>query len=127
MCYAVPMPAFSEKSKARLATCHPDLQRLFNAVIEKADCTVLCGHRGKEEQDEAYANGYSAAKWGQSKHNSLPSLAVDVAPYPVNWSSLKSWRAFAEIVKAEASRLGIKVVHGGDWKMGDFPHWELSG
>lgn len=119
------MPAFSQKSKERLATCHPDLQRLFNAVILKADCTVLCGHRGQEEQEHAYAMGYSHAKWGQSKHNSVPSMAVDVAPYPVNWANLKSWKAFAEIVKAEAKALGIRVTHGGDWKMGDFPHWEL--
>ena len=47
------MPSFSQRSLDRLATCHPDLNRLFTEVVKHFDCTVLCGHRGQEEQDKA--------------------------------------------------------------------------
>lgn len=120
------MPSFSTKSAARLLTCHHDLQRLFNEVIKHVDCSVLCGHRTREEQDEAFALGHSRARWGQSKHNFQPSLAVDVVPYPVDWDDLNGFRAFAAVVKEQAARLGIKVRWGGDFvKLVDMPHWEL--
>ena len=47
------MPKFGRKSRERLETCHPDLQTLFNAVIEEIDCSVICGHRNKESQKVA--------------------------------------------------------------------------
>lgn len=53
------MPYYSERSKKRLETCHEDLQKLFNEVIKHFDCTILCGHRGQEEQDKAFAEGMS--------------------------------------------------------------------
>ena len=74
------MPLFSQTSKARLSTAHPDLQRLFNEVVKHWDCTIVCGHRGKEEQDKAFAEGKSKVKWPNGRHNKLPSLAVDVMP-----------------------------------------------
>ena len=43
------MPAFSQRSKDRLATCHPDLQRVMNKVVERYDISIICGHRGEEE------------------------------------------------------------------------------
>ena len=46
------MPSYSKLSKARLATCHDDLITIFNKVIEHMDVTIVCGHRGKEEQNE---------------------------------------------------------------------------
>ena len=51
------MPKFGRKSRERLETCHKDLQVLFNHVIENIDCSVLCGHRGEKEQNEAVASG----------------------------------------------------------------------
>jgi len=44
------MPAFGERSRNNLKTCHEDLQKLFNEVIKHFDCSVICGHRGQEEQ-----------------------------------------------------------------------------
>lgn len=120
------MPSFSTRSAARLLTCHHDLQRLFNEVIKHVDCTILCGHRGEQEQNEAYALGHSKVRFPNSKHNPNPSMAVDVAPYPVDWNDLNRFREFAVIVKECAARMGIKVRHGGDWKgFPDWPHWEL--
>lgn len=121
------MPKFSKLSKERLATAHPDLQRLFNEVIKDVDCTVLYGHRGKKEQDDAYARGNSGLQWPNSKHNKKPSLAVDVVPWPVNWNDLESFVRLSRIVKLKAKLLGIPIVWGGDWKkLVDMPHYELK-
>lgn len=117
---------FSKLSKDRLASCHPDLQTLFNHVINHVDCSVLCGHRNKFDQDAAVAGGKSKARWPNSKHNAKPSLAVDVVPYPVDWDNINAFYEFAGRVKQKADELGIKVRWGGDFDgFFDGPHWEL--
>ena len=69
-----------------------------------------------------------------SKHNSFPSLAVDVAPYPINWSDKERFYFFAGYVKATADQMKIKIRWGGDWDgdtkvrdqtFMDLPHYEL--
>lgn len=128
------MPTFSQRSITRLCTCHPDLQRLFQEVVKHVDCSVLQGHRGEDEQNEAFARGASKLKFPDSRHNASPSLAVDVAFYPIQWNNWKRWYMFGGYVKATADRLGIKVRWGGDWdgdgdpsdqKFNDLVHWEI--
>lgn len=120
--------SFSRFSEERLSTCHPDLQRLFRAVLEVADCTILCGFRGEKEQNAAVASGASKAKWPTSSHNSQPSLAVDVMPCPLDWNNAQAIFAFSKIVKQKAKELGIVVYWGGDWvTFKDRPHWSLNG
>lgn len=128
------MPKFSKKSQERLATCAPDLQRLFNEVIKERDCTVLCGHRTKEEQDEAVRGGFSKTPFPKSKHNPFPSLAVDVVPYPIDWNNKQRFIEFHAYVKLIAAKLEIKIRWGGDWdndgdwrdeRFLDMPHYEL--
>ena len=121
------MPKFSKRSLDRLATCDERLQRIFNAVIEKIDCAVICGHRGREEQEEAFRTGASRAHYGESKHNYLPSCAVDVTPWPVYWGNKKRFEELAEVVKATAKDMGIDIVWGGNFKgFFDGPHFELT-
>lgn len=120
------MPNFSTSSAAKLLTCDHRLQQVFNEVIRYADCSILCGHRGKLEQDAAYAKGTSKLRWPESAHNVSPSRAVDVAPYPVVWDNVQRFKEFAVVVKEVAARQGVRLRWGGDfesWK--DFPHWEL--
>lgn len=128
------MSKFSKISKARLATCHPDLQKVFNEVIKHYDCSVLCGTRGKEEQDEAVRTGHSKTKYPKSKHNSTPSLACDVVPYPVDWNDSKRFYHFAGFVMGIAYSLGVNLRWGGDFNSDlnfkndsfiDLPHFEL--
>ncbi|MDX9730213.1 MAG: hypothetical protein RBT63_00445 [Bdellovibrionales bacterium] len=127
---------FSQRSKANLATCHEDLQRLFCEVVVKYDCTILEGHRGEAEQNAAFDRGDSKLQWPDGKHNKAPSLAVDVAPYPIDWKDLKRFAHFAGYVQATADRLGIKIRWGGDWngdrnltndRFLDMVHFELVG
>lgn len=80
---------YNQRSQNNLLTCHQTLQNLFNEVITKVDCSVLCGHRGEAEQNKAFEDGYSKIQFPMSKHNSLPSLAVDVYPYPYDWDAGK--------------------------------------
>lgn len=120
------MPKFSKRSKKELATAHPDLQRLFNEVIKTTDCAVVCGHRGRDDQEKAFAEGFSRLRWPDSKHNKVPSLAVDVIPFPAGYSSVERFEELAAVVKETAKRLKISVEWGGSWKrFVDRPHWQL--
>lgn len=131
------MRKFSKMSQDRLNTCHPDLIKLFERVIQIVDCTVLEGHRGKEAQDEAVRTGHSKTPWPQSKHNSTPSKACDVAPYPVQWTGEKArarFYHFAGVVRGVAAEMGIKIRCGCDWDSDfdlfdqtffDLPHFEI--
>lgn len=109
------MPQFSKVSQDRLSTCHPQLQALMNEVIRHTDILVIEGHRGQEAQDKAFREGKSKLKWPQGKHNSLPSLAVDIAPYPINWNDLPAFHRLAQVVLETAESMGIKIRWGGDW------------
>ncbi len=128
------MPTFSETSRNRLLTCHPDLQAVFNAVILHTDCAILCGHRNQADQDEALRTGKSKLGWPNSAHNSLPSRAVDAAPFPIDWNDADRFLLFAGFVKGLAAGMGIKLRIGADWDgdmtskdqtFHDLPHFEL--
>jgi peptidoglycan L-alanyl-D-glutamate endopeptidase CwlK len=122
------MSTLGKTSKARLMACHDDLKRLVEEVAKTHNITVLCGHRTQEEQNEAFTKGNYKAPWPKSKHNQLPSLAVDIAPYPINWQNLQSFIDLSKVVKSVADDLGIKIIWGGDFKsFKDMPHYELEG
>ena len=112
------MPKFSRHSNIKLGTCHPKLQRLFREVIKEYDCTVVWGHRGEVDQDLVYYDGKSQKKWPDSKHNSVPSLAIDVAPYVagkgVVWEARQCYY-FAGYVMRVAKELNIEIRTGADW------------
>lgn len=111
------MPHFGKSSRTRLASCHPDIQEVLNEAIKHIDFSVVCGHRSEEAQDLAYAHEKSQVKWPNSKHNSLPSLAVDVAPYDggILWDDVEAFTLLAGIIKGIAIMMGIKVRIGCDW------------
>lgn len=129
------MPTLSKTSKARLATCDIRLQKIVEEAIKITDFSVLCGHRGKEEQDLAYARGFSKVKYPNSKHNGLPSKAVDLAPWPINWNNIDRFIKLADIILKIAKQKKIKIRWGADWnrngewrdeKFRDWPHFELD-
>jgi peptidoglycan L-alanyl-D-glutamate endopeptidase CwlK len=130
------MPSFGEKSRKNLETCDVELQELFNEVVKNFDCSVLCGHRSEEDQNEAFRANRSKLKFPDSKHNFKPSRAVDVVPYPIDWGNLNRFYMFGGYVKGIAEKLGIKIRWGGDWdndtmtddqRFMDLPHFELNG
>ena len=120
------MPKLSAKSQAKLNTCHSDLIKLIEAVAETEKCAVICGFRGRYEQEKAYYEGKSKAKFGQSKHNYKPSQAVDVVPLPKKWEDIPAFEKLGEKIMAKAEELGIKIKWGRDFTgLKDYPHFEL--
>lgn len=127
------MPKFSRASAQRLATCHADIRRVCENVIKTYDITILEGHRNKTDQEQYFSQGKSQLHYPHSKHNSLPSLAVDVAPYPVDWSDTARFCTMWEVFRAVAQQLrecGEITSHfewGGNWKkFKDYPHIEIK-
>lgn len=115
--------------KSKLDTCHPDLIRLFTAVAEAVPTCIICGWRSDEDQNQAFLDGKSRKKGGESKHNLSPSEACDAGPLidnQVPWKDRKAWEDFASIVRKKAFELKIRIRWGGDYPhLVDLAHWEL--
>ena len=109
------MPSFSQRSKANLNTCHEWLQEILNRAIGDFDFTVICGYRDEAAQNHAYSTGYSKVRYPHSKHNNVPSMAVDIAPYPIAWERRDRFIYLAGWVKGVASIQGYPIIWGGDW------------
>jgi hypothetical protein len=129
------MPKFGKNSRDRLATCDKRLQEVFNEVIKHVDCSVLEGHRGEERQNRFVDEGKSKVRFPNGRHNAVPSRAVDITPYPVDWEDRERQTLFAGFVLGLTSGMGINLRWGGDWdqdfqvvdnKFDDFPHFEIK-
>lgn len=128
------MPQFSYSSKSKLETCHLELQRLMFEVVQWFDIRVTYGHRGQTDQHAAFLAGYSQKDWPDSLHNTVPSFAVDITPYPVDLENRDRHILMGGAVLAEARRLGIPIRWGGDWdgnfmfneRFQDLYHFELN-
>lgn len=121
------MPNFSKQSSARLATCDLKLQDICNELIKLTDFVVLCGERNEADQNHAFDTGVSKVRFPDSKHNSSPSQAVDIAPYPIDWNNLDRFKDLARQFCDIAAEKGIDVKWGGHFsKLVDMPHFELA-
>lgn len=129
------MPAFGRRSLHQLRTCDPRLQELFRRVVLEYDCSILVGHRGEQAQHEAFLAGKSKLDWPDGNHNSYPSKAVDVAPWPIDWEKTIRFYHFAGYVVGVARVLDIPIRWGGDWdsdfvlddqRFNDLVHFEIS-
>ena len=130
------MPRFGSRSINRLKTCDQKLQELFYEVVKHFDCSIIEGNRGEERQNKAYADGKSKVKYPNGKHNQNPSIAVDVAPYPIDWSDRDRFHYFGGFVLGVAKEMGMNIRWGGDWnqdthtkdnKFDDLVHFEIKG
>jgi len=140
------MPKFGKKSQERLNTCHKDLVAICNEVIKSYDFSVLEGTRSLEQQQKYFNTGRSKLDGinQKSKHQSLPSLAIDIAPYPIDFHNdtkararfylLAGYMFQASEVLFEAGIITHKLRWGGDWdadkefqdqSFDDLPHFEL--
>ena len=133
------MPRYSKISKARLSTCDQRLQDLFNEVIKHVDCSILEGHRSKERQNKLYDEKRTKLRYPHGRHNSNPSKAVDVTPYPVDYKDRERQTLFAGFVIGIGRSMGYNIRWGGNWDMyeengrwevednrfDDFPHFEI--
>lgn len=82
-------------------------------------------YRGEADQNRAFANGNSKARFGQSPHNY--KMAVDFVHFQRMWQlTRKEWEIIGLIGKEVARRKNIKITWGGDWRFWDPAHWELA-
>jgi peptidoglycan LD-endopeptidase CwlK len=134
-------------SLARLEGVHPDLVKVVKRAIELStvDFMVLEGVRTPARQKELYAQGRTKpgpkVTWTlNSNHFVKPSTgfghAVDLVPYPVDWTDLKKFDAMSKAMFAAAKDVGIPIRWGKDWNSNgkpgekgetDSPHFELLG
>ena len=123
----------SQSSKARLETCHPDIQLIIEEAIKWSpiDFGVSHGHRSPEEQNELYKKGrtepgdivtYLDGFNKKSKHNESPSQAVDVYCWPREIMYDRDHLcAVAGVILSTANRLydegkiSHRLTSGGDW------------
>jgi peptidoglycan L-alanyl-D-glutamate endopeptidase CwlK len=125
------MPIFGSRSIRNLQQVRPELRLVAEAAILRIDFTVICGTRGRAEQERAKRAGNSRAGFGQSPHNYKPSFAFDFIPSPFDgWedpATIPQMIKIAGIMKEEAQRLAIGIEYGGDWKsFKDYPHVQLK-
>ena len=143
---------FSQNSLNRLATVHPDMQKVARRAIQLSpvDFSITQGKRTLDEQKRLYGKGRSAAqcraagvpeayaKPNEAKvtwtlnSNHISGNAIDVAPY-INGKleyddngKLGLWPKIAKAFKDAAPELDVSIEWGGDWtKTKDRPHFEL--
>lgn len=143
-----PLSKIGQKRRQEL---DPRLQKVIDCVLELMNVAVLCGHRNKEDQDLAFAQKRSKTPWPRSKHNSLPSRAVDMAPYfnempNIRWPSnaimqnpdaqvFARYAYMVGLARGIASQQGVKLRSGMDWdsdgeiadnSFNDLPHLEIN-
>lgn len=133
------MASFSDKSLAILDTCHPDLQKVLKEAIKYFDFTLIEGRRTLETQKKYVADGKS--KTMNSKHIPDPrdpkqySRAIDLTPYPIDYSDLQRHCYLGGWIMGIASQMGIKLRWGGDFSgdtqikdesFKDYVHFELK-
>jgi peptidoglycan LD-endopeptidase CwlK len=120
------MPSFGERSRKNLDSADPKLRQLFDEVIKVVDCSVLCGFRDEKDQETAFEHGFSKVHWPHSKHNTFPSKAVDVVPWPLDWNNTDSFEKLGTFVTHKAKEMGIEIQWGGTWEFRDLPHYQLK-
>lgn len=135
------MPSFSRQSMSNLSSCCREVQMVMHRSIRYTDFTIVQGFRDEETQNRYYERGVSQVKWPNSKHNSNPSKAVDVAPYhptfgilfgspeqltvisqamsitkqAVNAIILREYFYLAGVIMCQAQELQVEMRWGGDW------------
>ena len=141
------MPQFGQTSTSRLATCERDIQTIFMEVVKHFDCTVVEGHRSSERQNEHWQKGrekdiivdkskvvtYKDGYIDKSIHQSHPSAAIDVVPYPSMWkdeNKLIELRGIVKYVQAKLlseGKIEKTLDNGADlWGGFDKPHYQIK-
>lgn len=128
------MPRFGKSSLTSRSRLHPLLQKIVDTAIKEVDFKILDSTRGRDAQNLAFRTGRSKAKFGESAHNYVPAIAMDLFPAPYDWNNEQAFNNLARIVMRVAKEQGTPIRWGGDWNMDgskttsdgwDKPHFEL--
>lgn len=124
------MTIFNPKNK--LDKLHPDLVSVINSLDLDFDVLVCCTTRDQVAQEAAKTAGNSNAHFGQSPHNFIPSLAVDLCPCSEDgkelwWDRSDLFDKLKDEMLDKAKQLNIDITWGGTFKsLKDKPHFQMS-
>lgn len=122
------MPELSARDRTRLNGVHADLVRVIEAAFARAPWPVMVIEGLRSPARQAVLKEAGKSKTLNSRH--LTGHAVDIAPViggAIPWNRWDLFEDLADLVKAEAKRLGVVLVWGGDWpRFRDGPHYELD-
>jgi peptidoglycan LD-endopeptidase CwlK len=137
--------ALGNRSRNNLIGVHPKLVRVVERAIQltKQDFMVIEGVRTPARQRELYAQGRTKpgpkVTWTMTSNHFVKAdghgHAVDICPWPVDWSDTKKFDAIAKAMFAASEELGIPIRWGADWDRdgkprergeSDSPHFELA-
>ena len=112
---------FGKRSMKNLYLLSYNLQWVMREALamELMDFSVICTHRSRGDQDQAFMDGKSKVRWPNSKHNSMPSKAVDCVPYvngKISWNAMHCC-CLAFMILTVAKKIGINIRWGGNWDM----------
>lgn len=105
------------------------MQKLLNAAIKEIDFRILDSTRGKDAQELAFRRGHSKVHFGDSAHNYVPSIAVDLFPAPYDWNDNNAFLRLFNVMMRLAKELKIPIRCGLDFNMdgvkqGDKDAWD---
>jgi len=152
------MAKFGNKSLLGLSSCHIDIQAIFTVVVEYFDISIIEGARSEERQHSHWQKGRElknihldpkirdnwevvnednivTTKDGyekMSRHQSFPSVAVDVTPYPSMWSDKEEMLKLIGVVNFVQDRLfdegkiTHKLENGYEMWGWDGWHWQIK-
>jgi len=133
------MYPYGKTSRARLATCSNAVQRVMHRASHYLNISILCGHRDRADQEEAYQMGFSQVRFPNSEHNHTPSDAVDAGIYRpdlknVDYKDHAAFGLLAGVIHVCAEEEGCVAIWGHDWDhdfnfaehgFKDRPHWTI--
>jgi len=144
------MYKYSTQSEEKLKMCDSKIQKVMKKVIKIYDVSIIYGHRCSTQQFELYKKGRIEKKYNvkenywkivdkdkiltncdgydvKSKHNVKPSLAIDVAPYPLDWNNEYRFYYMAGLIQGVAFSMKINLKWGGKFmKLKDLCHFEID-
>jgi len=112
------MRKWSAKSLQVRDTLDHRLILMVDELLTYMDVSLLYGYRDERLQSTLYAQGKSKLRYPKSKHNTYPSLAVDMQPYPypTNENDLRAALGYmAGLCYMIAEKHGFAIRWGGDW------------
>ena len=144
------MAKFGRKSLSKLKTCHSDLRVIAHEAINDYDFTFIFGYRTPAFQFGLFKKGRKKINgvWKivdkkkvvthkdgyvkKSRHNSFPSTAMDLGPWPLDWEDKEEFSFLAGHIMSVANRLFYegriknKLFWGARWRsFKDYPHFQL--
>ncbi len=126
---------FSDTSEINLISCYFDLQVVAKKALAMDIMDIACiwGHRGEEDQNEAYKDGNSPFEWPNSMHNKIPSNAMDLAPIidgKIPWKeddpNYWMWYQLSGMILVIAKKWNVELEWGKDFEIGkgDLGHYQ---